>query len=67
MAKGHESLTNAFFHVLGAVVMCLEFYNCREWYEIVAWYLILEVVATMFGSSTVSHKVKQHLAAMKPE
>lgn len=62
----NASLADVFFQGLGAGVMCLEYYNCREWYEIVAWHLILEVVATMFGSSTVSHKIKQRVAAMNP-
>ena len=41
----------------GAYLMYLQYKNCREWYEIVLWNLLLSMGATSVGAHPVTRRV----------
>ena len=47
------------FAVAWAVVMYLEYSNCREWYEIIAWSIVLHLVASASGCDVFTRRFKK--------
>ena len=47
----------------GAYLMYLQYKNCREWYEIVLWNILLSMGASAVGAHPVTRRVPRTLAA----
>lgn len=58
LSQKKASFVDLGFVLAWAIVMYLQYAHCREWYEIIAWSIVVQIVASASGCDVFTRRFK---------